>query len=162
MIKYIFEPLIGANPFFFNEKKDIIQKNLTITLDRTYEETIENNNFIIDSYQGSLAYYNKSNEKLFFVLFTPNCEFFWNRQNLFLLNSIELFSLIKQIDSEFYIEDYVGFGSFKFGLDIYCPNFTDDKNASIETISIATKGYFESIINNTVLDVYKLLLNNFK
>lgn len=76
--------------------------------------------------------------------------------NLFLMDSCEIYDLLSAYDSNLFVEDYVGFGSAALGIDIYSPNFVEDKEARCEGISVTVKGYFDSIYKGEELDVDKL------
>ncbi|MDR1284793.1 MAG: hypothetical protein LBJ88_01170 [Campylobacteraceae bacterium] len=151
-------PLNSAGKFKLNEKREIILPKIDFKLRTTREDTFEDNKFIIDDYAEALAYYNQENEKLFYVLFAPlpSYKLIFSNQDLFKLNAQELFDFLNKSDNDLHIEDYVGFGSTKFGLDIYAPNFTDDPTSSVEAISFAIKGYFDAIYACKHLDINKL------
>jgi hypothetical protein len=51
-------------------------------------------------------------------------------------------------DKDIVTEDYVGFGSLKYGIDVYAPNFTEDTTSLVEAISFAIKGYFDTIYSS--------------
>ena len=58
-------------------------------------------------------------------------------------------------------EDYVGFTSTILGIDIYAPNFADDKDCVCEGISVAVKGYFDAIYKAESWDIETLLREAF-
>ena len=140
-------PFYSAGEFRLNETRGTLIPQISFRLRNSRENTQGVNTFIIDDYEEVLAYYNKSNEKLFYVLFAPfpTYELIFQNQNLFALNSGNIFDFLKNLDSDLYIEDYVGFGSLKYGIDIYAPNFTEDESSDCEAISFAIKGYFDSV-----------------
>jgi hypothetical protein len=151
-------PFISAGEFKLNEKRKILLPKIKLNIRSTQEEEFGINNFIIDNYDEALAYYNKSNEQLFYVLFAPlpSYELIFKKQNLFVFNSGELFKFLNNLDNKLYVEDYVGFGSLKYGIDVYAPNFTEDETSAIEGISFAIKGYFESIYSKKELNINEL------
>lgn len=61
------------------------------------------------------------------------------------MNSQALFDFLQQFDTDLLQEEYVGFASKLLGIDVYTPNFTEDPNSNVETISVAIKGYFDVI-----------------
>ncbi|TNG99804.1 hypothetical protein FHQ26_12190 [Testudinibacter sp. TR-2022] len=156
-MKYIIKPLVSVGSFIFNEQRSNIIQLINLRLKGTEQKQHGINNYIIDDYEGLLAYYNEHNNRLFYVLFVPNLEneLIFDKKNLFSLTSQELFELLSTYDS-LTVEDYVGFGSKKLGIDVYSPNFTDDNNASIEGISFAIKGYFDSIYDDIPLNIDQL------
>jgi hypothetical protein len=151
-------PFHSAGKFKLNEKRDVILPKIDFKLRTTKEDTLGNNKFIIDDYVEALAYYNQENEKLFYVLFAPlpSYKLIFLDQVLFKLNSQELFNFLNNLDNNLHVEDYVGFGSTKFGIDIFAPNYTDDPISSVEAISFAIKGYFDTIYSGKYLDINKL------
>ena len=151
-------PFHWAGEFKLNESRSILMPQISFRLRSSRESTEGVNSFIIDDYEQALAYYSKTNEKLFYVSFAPvpTYELMFENQNLFALNSGAIFRFLKKSDPDLYIEDYVGFGSLKYGIDIYAPNFTDDKSSQVEAISFAIKGYFDSIYKNTELNIDNL------
>jgi hypothetical protein len=148
-------PFVSAGHFILNEKRERIISSVEFKYRTTRKETQGKNNFIIDDYEEALAYYNKENEKLFFVLFAnmPTYELILNGQNLFELNSGELYKYLNKLDENLHEEDYVGFGSIKYGIDVYAPDFIEDELSAVETISIGIKGYFETIYKGLELDI---------
>ena len=157
-------PFVSAGHFILNEKREKIIPLIDFKHRSTREETQGKNNFIIDDYEEVLAYYNKQNEKLFFVLFTniATYELILYNQNLFGLNSGGLYKYLKKLDKKLHKEDYVGFGSIKYGIDVYAPDFSEDKLSTVETISIGIKGYFETIYEGSELDINYLQNSNQK
>ncbi|GHU37234.1 hypothetical protein FACS1894172_20590 [Spirochaetia bacterium] len=151
-------PFQSAGKFILNENREKIISKINSTIRNTREETHGINNFIIDDFEDQLVYYNKSNNKLFYVLFSPsvNYELIFNGINLFVLNSGELYNFLKKLDNNLHTEDYVGFGSLKYGIDIYAPNFVEDNDSLVEAISIAIKGYFDCIYNGFGLNINEL------
>ena len=154
-------PFHSAGEFKLNETRSTLMPQISFRLRNSRESTEGLNSFIIDDYQEALAYYNKTNEKLFYVLFAPlpTYELIFQNQNLFALNSGDIFRFFQNLDRDLYIEDYVGFGSLKCGIDIYAPNFTDDKSSEVEAISFAIRGYFDSIAEETELNIDVLQQN---
>jgi hypothetical protein len=149
-------PFHSIGEFKFNEKRSVINSKIDLGLIDSREETIKNNNYIIDNFKEALVYYNKNNERLFFVSFTPEIDLVFNKKSLFSLNSGQLFEYFSGLDNSLFVENYVGFTSLKYGIDIYADSFTDDKTSEIIGISIAIKGYFDAICNNTILDINSL------
>jgi hypothetical protein len=152
------KPFQSAGEFRLNELRKMLMHKIDFKLRNTREDVLGSNKFIIDNYVEALAYYNQENDKLFYVLFAPlpTYELFFQEQNLFNLNSQELFNFLNKLDNNLHIEDYVGFGSTKFGIDIFAPNFTDDPTSQVEAISFAIKGYFDSIYRGKELNINKL------
>jgi hypothetical protein len=157
-------PFGSAGEFVLNEKREKIIQNVNLKIRNTREETHGKNIFIIDDYEGQLAYYNKLNDKLFYVLFAPlpNYELIFKGQNLFSLNSRAVYNLLNNLDNNLHTEDYVGFGSIKYGIDIYAPNFVEDNNSPIEAVSFAIEGYFDCIYNGLELNINELQYKNNK
>jgi hypothetical protein len=151
-------PFHSAGKFKLNEKRESILPGIDFELRTTREDTLGDNKFIIDDFAEALAYYNQENEQLFYVLFAPmpSYKLIFLGQDLFKLNSQELFDFLNKSDNGLHVEEYVGFGSTKFGIDIYAPNFTDDPTSSAEAISFAIKGYFDAIYAGEHLDINKL------
>jgi hypothetical protein len=152
------KPFQSVGEFQFNEKRENLLPKINFKLRGTREDADSADKFIIDDYAEVLAYYNQLNERLFYVLFAPlpTYELIFQGQNLFKLNSSELFDYFSELDDNLYIEDYVGFGSTKFGIDFYTPDFTEDKSAPVQGISIAIKGYFDAVTKGEKLDLTKL------
>ena len=148
-------PFHSAGKFRLNETRNSLLPQIGFDLRSTKEESSGINNFIIDDYGEALAYYNKANEKLFYVLFAPlpTYELIFQNQNLFAFNSGQLFRFLRQLNDNLFVEDYVGFGSLKYGIDVYAPDFTEDESSPAEGISFAIKGYFDAIYNNEHLDI---------
>ena len=152
-------PFHSAGKFKLNEKRNVLISQIDdLKLKNSNEEIQGNNKYIIDDYVEALAYYNASNEKLFYMLFVPlpTYELVFQKQSLFILNSGELFNFLKRLDKNIHIENYVGFGSLKYGIDVYAPNFTEDPSSLIEGISFAIKGYFDTIYSGRKLDINEL------
>lgn len=161
-MKYLIKPLTSVGYFVLNENRDTVIENVNITLKKTFEEIHGNNHYLIDDYEGVLAYYNNNNKRLFYVMFVPlpSIDLILDEFNLFTLSCKELYNLLKKYDENVFVEDYVGFGSTKLGIDIYAPNFTEDENCKSEAISIAIKGYFDAIYSGSILNIDSLQ-NNF-
>lgn len=157
-MEYTIKPLVGVNEFIFKETRNIILSKDNTLINKTFVEQEGNNSFIVDDYGDFLAYYNQKNKKLFYMTFIPlpTVKLFFAGKDLFLMNSYEIYDLLSVYDSNMFVEDYVGFGSTSLGIDIYSPNFIEDKNAKCEGISIAVQGYFDSIYRGEKLDVNKL------
>jgi hypothetical protein len=158
MKRIVIKPFHSAGEFILNETRKIIFPEIDFKLRNTREETSGINQFIIDDYVEALAYYNQLNDKLFYVLFAPlpTYELIFQEQNLFKLNNGELFNFLKKFDDSLFVEDYVGFGSAKFGIDVYAPDFTENKSSTVEAVSFAIKGYFDSIYESKELNINKL------
>ena len=161
MIKIEIIPFLSAGKFKLNEKRNELLPCIDLKLKNTIEEIQGKDNYIVDDYGEALAYYNASNEKLFYVLFVPlpTYELVFKNQNLFALNSGELFNFFKKLDSAIHTEDYVGFGSLKYGIDVYAPSFTDDASSLVEGVSFAIKGYFDTIYSGKALNINELQKN---
>lgn len=154
-MKYVIQPLISVGDFILNEQRSHIRKNVEAQLRDSYEKKDRNNTYLIDDYDGILAYYNLSNKKLFYVMFVPlpSIDLRFDDFSLFNLSSNELYELLNKYDDSLYKEDYVGFGSTKLGIDIYAPNYTEDETCKCEAVSIAIKGYFDSLYHDIPLDI---------
>lgn len=155
-MKYQIKPFVSVSSFVLNENRDTVIGNVKIPIKKTFEEIHGDNHYLIDVYDGVLAYYN--NKRLFYVMFAPlpSIDLIFNDLNLFTLPCKYLYNLLKRYDKNIFIEDYVGFGSTKLGMDIYAPNFTEYENCKSEAISIAIKGYFDAIYNGSILNIDSL------
>ena len=78
------------------------------------------------------------------------------------MKSSDVYQQLSSHDNILLEEDYVGFASSVLGIDIYAPNFADDKDCVCEGIGIAVKGYFDAIYKAENLDIDKLLSEAFK
>jgi|SRR5574344_714651 hypothetical protein len=154
----IINPYVSVGDFVLNEKRETIRKKINMKLNGSEIQVDGNNKYIIDDYNGILAYYNQINERLFYVLILPvsNISLIFDNISLFDLTSEELFKTLQKYDQKMNIEDYVGFGSTKLGIDVYSPNYTDNKDIKCEGISVAIKGYFDVIYKGSPLNVNEL------
>ncbi|MBF1450408.1 MAG: hypothetical protein HXN66_05185 [Prevotella pallens] len=158
-MEYIIQPLIGVNEFVFGDyRKDILAKT-SLKIKTTREEKDGNNSFIIDDYGDFLVYYNQHDQRLFFLTFAPlpNVKLILEGKNLFEMKASDIYQQLSSHDNILLEEDYAGFASTILGIDIYAPNFADDKDCVCEGISIAVKGYFDAIYKAENLDIDKLL-----
>ena len=158
-MEYIIQPLIGVNEFVFGDyRKDILAKT-SLKIKSTREEKDGDNSFIIDDYGDFLSYYNQHNQRLFFLTFVPlpTVKLIFEGKNLFGMKSSSIYQQLSSHDNNLLEEDYAGFDSSVLGIDIYAPNFADDKDCVCEGISIAVKGYFDAIYKAENLDIDKLL-----
>lgn len=162
-MEYIIQPLIGVNEFVFGDyRKDILAKT-SLKIKSTREENDGNNSFIIDDYGDFLSYYNQHNQRLFFLTFVPlpTVKLIFEGKNLFGMKSSDVYQQLSSHDNILLEEDYVGFASSVLGIDIYAPNFADDKDCVCEGISVAVKGYFDAIYKAESWDIETLLSEAF-
>ena len=158
-MEYIIQPLIGVNEFVFGGyRKDILAKT-SLKIKSTREEKDGDNSFIIDDYGDFLSYYNQHNQRLFFLTFVPlpTVKLIFEGKNLFGIKASSIYQQLSSHDNNLLEEDYVGFASSVLGIDIYAPNFADDKDCVCEGIGVAVKGYFDAIYKAENLDIDKLL-----
>ena len=162
-MEYIIQPLIGVNEFVFGDyRKDILAKT-SLKIKSTREEKDGDNSFIIDDYGDFLSYYNQHNQRLFFLTFVPlpTVKLIFEGKNLFGMKSSSIYQQLSSHDNILLEEDYVGFASSVLGIDIYAPNFADDKDCVCEGISVAVKGYFDAIHKAESWDIETLLSETF-
>ena len=162
-MEYIIQPLIGVNEFVFGDyRKDILAKT-SLKIKSTKEENDGNNSFIIDDYGDFLAYYNQHDQRLFFLTFVPlpTVKLIFEGKNLFGMKSSSIYQQLSSHDNNLLEEDYVGFASSVLGIDIYAPNFADDKDCVCEGISVAVKDYFDAIYKAESWDIETLLSEAF-
>lgn len=162
-MEYIIQPLIGVNEFVFGDyRKDILAKT-SLKIKTTREEKDGNNSFIIDDYGDFLVYYNQHDQRLFFLTFAPlpTVKLIFKDKNLFEMKASDVYQQLFSHDNNLLEEDYVGFASTVLGIDIYAPNFADDKDCVCEGISVAVKGYFDAIYKAESWDIETLLSEAF-
>ena len=141
----VIKPFVGVSKLLFGTKREDIK----FLLKEFNYETTENTNVVTgvkstnDYYDnGMILGYLNSSFLLKYIVLTDPCDAIFQGKDLLSMNYQECLDFMKSFDNEIEEKEYVGFTSYKYGIAVYAPDATDNRESYIESITTAEKGYF--------------------
>jgi hypothetical protein len=146
-MRYEIKPFKGVENLSFGAARDLINSSI---LKGVKFDAVENTNVSTgmkstnDFFENGLALgYLNTEFLLKYIILTPPCEAIFENRDLLAMNYQECLDFMKKHDENIEEEEYVGFTSHKYGIAIYAPDATDDRECSIESVTVGKQGYFK-------------------